>query len=116
MILIMETLEARKVSDATIVKMPKSVDSTTAGEVETQLQTIIKAGVNKLVCDFTANSYVSSAGLRVFMEVFNEIEENKGKLAIFGLNEVVYEVFDITGFTEVFPIVGSEKEALESIK
>lgn len=112
----MEIMEVRTVGDATIVKMPKSVDSTTAGDVETQLLTAIKGGVNKLVCDFTANNYVSSAGLRVFMEAFNEIEEKNGKMAIFGLHEVVFEVFDITGFTDVFPIVGSEQEAIDSVK
>ena len=112
----MEIMEVRKSGDATIVKMPKSVDSTTAGDVETQLLTAIKAGVNRLVCDFTANNYVSSAGLRVFMEAFNELEEKNGKMAIFGLNEVVFEVFDITGFTEVFPIVGSEQEALAAVR
>ena len=112
----MENMEIRIVGGATVVKMPKSVDSTTAGDVETQLLSAIKEGANKLVCDFTANNYVSSAGLRVFMEASNEIEEKKGKMAIFGLNEVVYEVFDITGFTDVFPIVGSEKEALDSVR
>ena len=110
----MENLGVKKVGEATVVKMPKSVDSNTAGAVESQLLEMITAGVNKLVCDFTANDYVSSAGLRVFMEAFNEIEEKQGKMAIFGLNEVVYEVFDITGFADVFPIVATEKEALDA--
>ncbi|HWR38162.1 MAG TPA: STAS domain-containing protein [Patescibacteria group bacterium] len=111
----MENLDVKKIGEVTVVKMPKSVDSTTAGEVESQLLGIIKSGVHKLVCDFTGNNYVSSAGLRVFMEASNELEERNGKMAVFGLNEVVYEVFDITGFADVFPITDNEKEAIDSL-
>ena len=109
-------MESRKISEVTIVKMPVSVDNANAGVVETELVALINSGVNKLACDLSGNSYVSSAGLRAFMEAYNAIEEKGGKMAIFGLTEIVFEVFDITGFTDVFPIVADEQAALVALK
>ena len=112
----MGTLVIRKVGDVTIVKMPSVIDSNSADDVGAVLLNEIKTGISKLVCDFTSNTYVSSAGLRVFMEVYNEIDEKDGKMSIYGLTEIVHEIFDITGFTEVFPIVEKEEEALMVLK
>jgi anti-anti-sigma factor len=109
-------VENRKIGEITIVKIPESVDNANAGAVETELVALIKGGVGKLACDLADNTYVSSAGLRAFMEAYNAIEEKGGKMAIFGLSEIVYEVFDITGFTDVFPIVADEQAALAALK
>ena len=109
-------MENRKIGEVTIVKIPASVDNGNAGVVESELVEIINGGVNKLACDLAGNSYVSSAGLRAFMEAYNAIEEKGGKMAIFGLTEIVFEVFDITGFTDVFPIVADEQAALAALK
>ena len=108
-------MEINKIDDVSIVKIPGAVDSINAAAVEAELVALITGGVNKLACDLTGNSYVSSAGLRAFMEAYNAVEEKGGKMAIFGLTEIVFEVFDITGFTDVFPIVEDEQAALAAL-
>jgi len=108
-------MESKKIGAVTIVTIPESVDNSNAGAVEADLVAQINTGVSKLACDLTGSTYVSSAGLRAFMEAYNAIEEKGGKMAIFGLTEIVYEVFDITGFTDVFPIVADEQAALAAL-
>ena len=78
------------------------LDTMTAPELEAELKENLD-GVKELVFDFTALEYLSSAGLRVLLGAQKAMSE-VGKMAIRNVNEAVMEVFEVTGFTEVFTI------------
>ena len=109
-------MKKKVLGDVTIVSIPESVDTNNAEVTLKELQTVIEGNISKLVCDFSSNNYVSSAGLRTFLEVFNLLEEKGGKLAMYGMSETVFDVFDVTGFADMFPVVHSEKEAVEKVR
>lgn len=75
------------------------LDTTTAPELE---KAITKAeGFGKLVMDFTDLEYISSAGLRVVLKAHKLMD---GEMVICGVNEVVNEVFEVTGFLDILTI------------
>ena len=78
------------------------LDSTTAPE----LQAVIKEsvdGIEELTIDMTDLEYVSSAGLRVLISAHKAMR-SKGGMTVTNVNEIVMEVFEITGFAEILNI------------
>ncbi len=64
--------------------------------------------------NFEKLHYISSAGLRVLLAAAKQLKTADGELRICDLNEVVKEVFDISGFSTIFKIFENETEALDS--
>ena len=85
-----------------VVALEGRLDTTTAPQLEEELKTGLE-GVTDLVIDLSKLEYVSSAGLRVLMSAF-KIMRNKGKMKVTNANELVKEVFEVTGFSDILPI------------
>ena len=61
-------------------------------------------GVTDLTLDFKGLEYISSAGLRVLLAAQKTMNK-QGEMKIVNANEIVREIFDITGFTDIISIV-----------
>ena len=85
-----------------VVALEGRLDTTTAPQLEEELKTSLE-GVTDLVIDLSKLEYISSAGLRVLLSAF-KIMCNKGKMRITNANELVKEVFEVTGFSDFLPI------------
>ena len=81
------------------VKLNGRIDSSNAGTVEQALQAQI-AGQTEIVLDAQNLEYISSAGLRVILRIRKEHPE----LRIVNVNSDVYEILDMTGFTDMMPV------------
>jgi anti-anti-sigma factor len=104
------------VSDAgevKVVRIEGRLDTQTYANAQTQLTQLIDQGATKLVVNFEKLDYISSAGLRVLLAAAKQLKGNSGELRICSLNEVVQEVFDISGFTTILTVTKTESEALE---
>ena len=53
-----------------------------------------------MVIDMENLEYISSAGIRVIVYAYNELE-NKGGLKLIKLNDVVKEIFEVTGLDSI---------------
>jgi len=105
-------MDIRKVGDATIAVMPQRIDTNNADRVQDELGALVTDGSRALLCDFSQNSYISSAGLRALLATAKMLHGEGGKLALFGVNEYVQEVLEIAGFSSMLPIYADEEEAL----
>ena len=85
------------------VALDGRLDTATAPELEEKMSEIT-ADAEELVLDFEKLEYVSSAGLRVILKLQQQMNA-KGSMAICNVNEIVGEVFDITGFCNIVNIV-----------
>ncbi|MBR6934499.1 MAG: anti-sigma factor antagonist [Clostridia bacterium] len=74
------------------------IDSANAKEIEDEISAIkAKAHPEKLVIDCENLQYISSAGLRIVLRLMKEIKP----ISIVNVSSEVYEIFDMTGFTEM---------------
>ena len=73
------------------------VDTITAPELEAA---VILDGVEELVFDLAQVDYISSAGLRVLLSAQKKMAGKSMKIA--NSKPAVKEVFDITGFSDIF--------------
>ena len=75
------------------------LDTTTAPKLEAEVKQSID-GVKKLVLDFTALEYLSSAGLRVLLSAQKAMNK-QGEMIIKNVNETINEIFEVTGFIDI---------------
>ena len=78
------------------------LDTMTAPELEAELNSSLKSA-DSLVLDFSNLSYISSAGLRVLLSAHKALSA-KGGMKVKNVNEIVQEVFDVTGFADILDI------------
>lgn len=78
------------------------LDTMTAPELEAELNQSMN-GADSLVFDFSKLDYISSAGLRVLLSAHKAMIA-KGGMTITNVNEVVQEVFEVTGFADILTI------------
>lgn len=62
--------------------------------------------------DVTELEYVSSAGVTLFVDLYDELELKGGRVALVGLNPGVRRVFDLLGFLTFFGEASTREEAL----
>ena len=77
------------------------LDTTTAPMLEAELSTM--DGVTELVLDFAKLEYISSAGLRVLLAT-QKVMNKQGSMVIKNVNEVIMDIFQITGFIDILTI------------
>lgn len=104
--------------DVTLVAVVGSLDSNTSPQAQQALDAILSGGARKVVVDLTALDYISSAGLRVLLGTVKRLGgtgggQGGGALRLFGLNETVREVFDISGFSTILAVFATEADALK---
>jgi anti-sigma B factor antagonist len=79
------------------------LETITAPELEEALKTGLD-GIAGLTLDFTELDYISSAGLRVVLFAQKKMMAAGGKMKILNPNEIVSEIFDVTGFSDILDI------------
>lgn len=85
------------------VEVSGRLDTLTAPEFESKVEPQLP-GIKELVVDLKDLEYISSAGLRVLMG-FVKIMQDQGEMKVINPNEVVMDVFSLTGFDSILNIV-----------
>ena len=78
------------------------LDTMTAPELEAELRTSMD-NAETLTMDFSKLEYISSAGLRVLLSAHKAMS-GKGGMKVTHVNEIVQEVFEVTGFSDILTI------------
>jgi len=107
------TLQHSRNGDVSVVVVDGYLDAHTAPQFERALQDEIAAGHVKLAIDCSGLTYISSAGLGVFMGFIEEVRESQGDIKICGLTPKVRQVFEILGFEGIYDILDSVPAALD---
>lgn len=82
-----------------------SLDTAAAPETEKAMSPLNDVEGKDVIIDCTELEYISSAGLRIFLGILQNVEEKGGHVYIKGINENVRTIFTITGFSNIFKFV-----------
>lgn len=96
------TIEIIAEGNKLTIALSGRLDTTTAPKLETELKQNI-SGVEELVLDLAALEYLSSAGLRVLLSA-QKVMNRQGCMVVKNVNEVIMEIFEVTGFVDVLTI------------
>lgn len=107
------SLTADSEDDFAVIRLDGAVDAHTAPQFEEAVQKVIDEGQKNIIVDCEKLTYISSAGLGVFMGFVEEVREAGGDIKICGLSEKVKQPFEILGFETLFHFcsdIASSKE------
>ena len=107
------TVDCSRQGDISILSVNGFLDAHTAPRFEKSMQEEVDAGRFRLIVDCAALTYISSAGLGVFMSFVEDVRDKGGDIKICGLTDTVYQVFDILGFPDLFDIVANRQAAID---
>ena len=94
-----------KVENGTLfVELEGRLDTVTSQELATALPHEKRADLD-LDIDFKNLQYISSAGLRLLVLFKKEAQATNNKMVIRNINEVVKEIFSVTGFDKILKIL-----------
>ena len=91
---------ATKENNAITVALRGRIDSANAAEAEKEILSLIEGFSGDLILNAAELTYISSAGLRVILRLKKANKTTK----IVNVSSEVYEIFDMTGFTEMMDI------------
>lgn len=96
-----------------VVGVEGRMDTVSAPNFENQVLTWIDEGRSRFVIDLSKLEYISSAGLRSLMVAAKTAAAHGGRLCCCGLNGIVQQVFDVSGFSKVLPVFDSVEVAVD---
>lgn len=92
------------------------IDAHTVIEFEKAVQDVISTGVNRVILEMSALSYVSSAGIGAMMALARKLSQDGGDLVLLSPTQKVYTILEGLGFTKIFKIANTEAEALQKLR
>jgi anti-sigma B factor antagonist len=105
-------IHQRDSEDVSVIELKGYLDAHTAPDLETAFQKLITENKFNIVVNCRDLSYISSAGLGVFMAYVEDIRKNKGDIKLTNMTPKVYNVFDLLGFPILYEIFKDEQEAV----
>ena len=96
----MEILKKQEGAAVTL-NLEGRLDTVTSPELEKTISELTDA--DSLLIDLAKLDYISSAGLRVMLFAHKTFAK-KGGMTIKNVNEVVADIFDVTGFKDILNI------------
>ncbi len=103
----------RDSGNAVIMELHGFLDAHTAPDLEKTFSELMAKGKYNIVVNFNSLSYISSAGLGVFMAYIDEVRNNRGDIKLAGMQQKVFNVFDLLGFPFLYEIYKDQDEALK---
>ena len=82
------------------LKITGRLDTTTSPNLDSVINELPE-DTKELVFDMSGVEYISSAGIRVLLRAYKKMNTNQGKTRIENVNDIVREVFEMTGLSEM---------------
>ncbi|MBR4513982.1 MAG: anti-sigma factor antagonist [Lachnospiraceae bacterium] len=85
-----------------VIALSGRLDASNANDIEAEIMAAVAGHESDKICfDFEELEYISSAGLRVLMKLQKKSAQ---RIDIINVSRDVYEIFDTTGFTDMFNV------------
>ena len=94
------TINVERDFELVTLKIAGRLDSTTAPNLNSVVNDLTQ-DIRELIFDMSGVEYISSAGIRVLLGAYKKMNLNHGIIRIVKANEMVQEVFEMTGLSEM---------------
>jgi anti-anti-sigma factor len=107
-------LKQEKIGNVLAISISGRVEINTAPKLKQNVMGPIESGERQLLVDLSGLEYISSSGLGVLLHAAKTLEKQKGSVMLCALKPHIKEVFQICGFTKIFPLYETREEALKA--
>ena len=94
------TINVERDFELVTLEITGRLDTTTAPNLEAVINEISE-DTKELVFNMAELEYISSAGIRVILSAYKKMNQNGGIMRIEKANDIVREVFEMTGLTQL---------------
>lgn len=98
-----------------IMSIAGDVDLYSSPEVRKHIISLTGKKVKNILIDLHQVSYMDSSGIATLVEGLQQVGKYKGKLIIYGLDNAVKEVFELSRLDKVFDIYPDKDAAMEKL-
>lgn len=84
--------------------------------LEGDLKKFVEGGTRKLILDMNNVNYVDSAGLGVLVGMAGMLRSVEGRMAVFGLQTRVSQIFEVAKIHRVLPVFPDANAAIEYLR
>lgn len=99
-----------------IVKIAGNLDGQKSDELMIAIEKQIIPGNVDILVDFEKVEYISSMGIGTLISLFSDIKEKNGRMVLYGIRDVVKEVFNRTYLNKRLTICDTQKDALDLLR
>jgi len=107
-------IKQNKLGNVNVIVIEGRLDTTNYGELESVLTEITGRNEMQVLLDITGLEYISSSGLRVLLMFLKKIRAAGGRFMLCGMSPDIREIFEISGFVNIFEIFDDQAAALRS--
>ena len=108
------SIDSQDRGEVTVLTPKGHINAHTVKEFDSELQQLVGRGRYRIVICGRELAYIPSAGLGALMGVIEDVRANGGDIRLAELNETVYNIFDILGFTHLYRVFESTDTAIQS--
>ncbi len=98
-----------------LLKPIGELDASSAIKMDEAISEAIDQQCYKFLINCNGLSYISSAGVGVFISYLEDVKKHKGKFVFYNMKEGVYDVFVTLGLHNIFTISSSKEDAKKKI-
>jgi anti-sigma B factor antagonist len=109
-------IDFREMSNIHVLDLKGYLDAHTAPDLEKAFQGLLDGKKYNIVVNCKDLTYISSAGLGVFMAYIEDVRKNNGDIKLTNMSSKVYNVFDLLGFPLLYDITRDETEAVKKFQ
>jgi anti-anti-sigma factor len=92
----------QEVNGKLVATLQGEMDTAAAVEVENALKPLYESEGREIVIDCTRLEYIASSGLRILLSILKKAKTNSNHVVLKNVNEDIKEVFELTGFINIF--------------
>ena len=85
-----------------VAALSGELDTAAAVEMEAALQQLFNSNGKDVILDCTDLEYIASSGLRILLNLLKKVNAGGSRIVLKNVNEVIRDVFEITGFVSLF--------------
>ena len=105
----------RETDTAMVIYVDGDMTTNTSPDVEAEILEILEGLEKHVVINVENVNFIASTGLRVILSLGKKLSGRSLKLTVCSMNPSTQTVFEMSGFTKLFPTYSDEEEALQSL-
>jgi anti-sigma B factor antagonist len=109
-------IDVRSLGKVAVVEPVGFINAHTARDFESVIENLIERNQHNIVINCKDLAYIASAGLGAIMGYIDQIRENDGDIRMCSMNETVFNIFEVLGFTHLYSIFDTEDKAIRSFE
>ena len=97
---------------AKVVKLEGKLDVNLSVSIESELDALIESGSINLILEISKVEYLSSSGIRVFINMMRKIKDKNGRPVLASVPDVIKKILKTVDLEDLFEVFDSVDDAL----